>query len=59
MTEQPMLNSLKNDVIGKSAHTSDGLIIGNIHDIDNDSVVVKGNIVSTLYYHIPIQKVKE
>src|ERR687884_1995278 len=59
MTEQPILNSLKNDIIDKSVHTSNGVIIGNIHSIDDNSVVVKGNIVSTVYYHIPIQKVKE
>ena len=59
MTEQPILNSLKNDIIDKSVHTSNGVIIGNIHSIDDNSVVVKGDIISTVYYHIPIEKVKE
>lgn len=37
-------HTIKNNIIEKSVHTSDGVLIGNIHDIDNDSVVVKSNI---------------
>jgi hypothetical protein len=38
---------------------SNGVLIGNTYDIDNDTVVVEGDIVSTVYYHIPIEKVRE
>jgi hypothetical protein len=48
-----------NDIIDKSVHISNGLHIGNIHSIDDNSVVVKGDIVSTVYYHIPMKKVRE
>ena len=59
MIEPSRLHSLKNDIIDKSVHTSNGLHIGNIHSIDDDSVVVKGDIVSTVYYYIPMKKVRE
>jgi hypothetical protein len=35
------LNSSPDSFINKSVHTSDGVLIGNIHAIDKDSVVVK------------------
>src|SRR5918912_3731478 len=59
VTEPSAVHSIKHKIIGKSVHTNNGVLVGNIDDIYNDSVVVKGNIVSTVYYHIPIQKVKE
>ena len=59
VTEPSAVHSIKDKIIGKSVHTNNGVLVGNIDDIYNDSVVVKGNIVSTVYYHIPIQKVKE
>jgi hypothetical protein len=59
MTEPSTLRSIKDSIIDKFVHSSDGVIIGNIQDIDNDSVLVKGDMVSIVYYNIPIQKVKE
>jgi hypothetical protein len=59
VTELSRLYSLKDGIIYKSVHTSDGILIGNIYDIDNDTVVVEGHIVNTVYYHIPIEKVRE
>jgi sporulation protein YlmC with PRC-barrel domain len=41
------LHTIKDNIIEKSVYTSDGVLIGNIHDIDNDSVVVKSNIISS------------
>jgi hypothetical protein len=50
------LNSSPDNFINKSVHTSDGVLIGNIHAIDKDSVVVKRDVVTTIYYHVPRQK---
>jgi hypothetical protein len=43
------LNSSPDNFINKSVHTSDGVLIGNIHAIDKDSVVVKRDVVTTIY----------
>ncbi|HJT48747.1 MAG TPA: hypothetical protein VJ729_11250 [Nitrososphaeraceae archaeon] len=59
MTEPSRLPYLIKHIVDKSVHTNNGVHIGNIHSIDNDSVVVKGDIVSTVYYHIPIERVRE
>ena len=53
------LNSSPDSFINKSVHTSDGVLIGNIHAIDKDSVVVKRDVVTTIYYHVPRQKLRE
>jgi hypothetical protein len=53
------LNSSPDNFINKSVHTSDGVLIGNIHAIDKDSVVVKRDVVTTIYYHVPRQKLRE
>jgi len=60
MTEQPSppLNSSRDNLISKPVHTKDGFLIGRIHDIDKDSLVVKRNALTTIYYHIPIHKVR-
>jgi hypothetical protein len=59
MIEQPSpLNSPKDNLISKPVHTKDGFIIGRIHNINNDSLVVKRNALTTIYYHIPIHKVR-
>jgi predicted DNA binding CopG/RHH family protein len=52
-------NSSKDSLVDKPVHTSDGFLIGRIHTIDNDSVVVKRDMVTTIYYHIPRHKVRE
>ena len=50
------IKSSRDSLINKSIHTSDGFYIGNIHDIEDDSlVVVKGDMITTVYYHIPRQ----
>jgi hypothetical protein len=53
------LNLSPDDLISKFIHTSDGVLIGNIHAIGKDSVVVKRDIVTTMYYHIPMHKIRE
>jgi hypothetical protein len=53
------LNSSPDNFINKSVHTTDGVLIGNIHAIDKDSVVVKRDVVTTIYYHVPGQKLRE
>jgi hypothetical protein len=58
MTEPLPVNSSRDDIINKPVHTRDGFLIGNIHTIDNDSIVVKRNTISTIYYHIPIHKIR-
>jgi len=45
-----------NNLINKSVHASDGVILGNIHAIDKHSITVKRDMISTVYYHIPIGK---
>jgi hypothetical protein len=59
MTEPLSLSSPKDNLINKPVHTRDGFLIGRIHSIDNDSVVVARNVVSTIFYHIPIHNVRE
>jgi hypothetical protein len=58
MTEPLPINPSRDYIINKPVHTSDGFLIGNIHTIDKDSVVVKRNTVTTVYYHIPMHKVR-
>lgn len=58
MTKPLPVNSLRDDIINKPVHTSDGFLIGNIHTMDKNSVVVKRNTVATIYYHIPIHKIR-
>ena len=59
MTEQSSpLSSSKDNLISKPVHTKDGFLIGRIHNIDKDSLVVKRNALTTIYYHIPIHKVR-
>ncbi|HZI71714.1 MAG TPA: hypothetical protein VFD60_11200 [Nitrososphaeraceae archaeon] len=58
MTKPLPINSLRDDIINKLVHTSDGFLIGNIHTMDTNSVVVKRNIIATIYYHIPINKIR-
>ena len=59
MTEPSSINFSKNGFINKSVHTSDGLHIGNIDDIDTKFLVVRRDMISTIYYKIPIQKIRE
>ena len=59
VTEPSRLHSLRNDIIYKSVHTSNGVLIGNIGEIASDPVIVKADMLSTAYYHIPIEKVRE
>jgi hypothetical protein len=61
MPEPLRLNSsnINQNLINKSVHASDGVIIGTIHDIDKHSIIVKRDMISTVYYHIPISKVGE
>jgi len=40
-------------------HTSDGLLIGNIHNMDSKFLVVRREMITTIYYRIPIQKIRE
>ena len=50
------IKSSRDSLINKSIHTSDGVYIGNIHDIEDDGlVIVKGDMITTVYYHIPRQ----
>ena len=53
------LNSSTDSLINKSVHTSDGVLIGNVHYVDNTSVIVKRDVITTVYYHIPIRQVRE
>jgi hypothetical protein len=53
MTEQSSpLSSSKDNLISKPVHTKDGFFIGRTHNIDKDSLVVKRNALTTIYYHI-------
>jgi len=58
MTEPLSPSSRKDNLINKPVHTRDGFVIGRVHTIDNDSVVVARNVVSTIFYQIPIHKVR-
>ena len=59
MTEPLPVDLLRDEIINKPVHTSDGFLIGNIHTIDTHSVTVKRNTVTTIYYHIPMHKIRE
>jgi hypothetical protein len=59
MTEPLSLSSPEDNLINKPVHTREGFLIGRVHTVDNDSVVVARNVVSTIFYHIPIHKVRE
>jgi hypothetical protein len=59
MTEPSSINFSKNGLINKSVHTSDGVHIGNIDDIDTEFLVVRRDMISRIYYKIPIQKIRE
>jgi hypothetical protein len=59
MTEPLPVDLSRDEIINKPVHTSDGFLIGNIHTIDKHSVTVKRNTVTTVYYHIPMHKIKE
>lgn len=59
MTEPLSLSSPKDNLINKPVHTRDGFLIGRIHIIDNGSIVVARSLVATIFYHIPMHKVRE
>ncbi|HEY6885837.1 MAG TPA: hypothetical protein VI278_17525 [Nitrososphaeraceae archaeon] len=59
MTEPLSLSSLKDNLINKPVHTRDGFLIGRIHIVDNGSIVVARSLVATIFYHIPIHRVRE
>jgi sporulation protein YlmC with PRC-barrel domain len=43
------IKSSRDSLINKSIHTSDGVHIGNIHDIEDEGlVVVKGDMITTV-----------
>ncbi len=53
---KPLEVKSRDSLINKSIYTSDGFYIGNIHDIEDDNlVVVKGDVITTVYYQIPRQ----
>jgi hypothetical protein len=59
MTEPLSLSSPKDNLTNKPVHTRDGFLIGRIHIIDNGSIVVARSLVATIFYHIPLHKVRE
>ncbi|HET7389984.1 MAG TPA: hypothetical protein VFJ51_04100 [Nitrososphaeraceae archaeon] len=59
MTKPLSLSSPKDTLINKPVHTRDGFLIGRINIIDNGSIVVaRRSLVATIFYHIPMHKVR-
>ncbi|MBV9668956.1 MAG: hypothetical protein JO327_12610 [Nitrososphaeraceae archaeon] len=59
MTESLLPLSSKDNLINKPVHTRDGFLIGRSHIIDNGSIVVARSLVATIFYHIPMHKVRK
>jgi hypothetical protein len=59
MTESLLPPSSKDNLINKPVHTRDGFLIGKSHIIDNGSIVVARSLVATIFYHIPMHKVRK
>jgi hypothetical protein len=59
MTDPLVLNFSRKKLLNKSVHTSGGHHIGNIHSMDGKFLVVRREMITTIYYRIPIQKIRE
>ena len=48
------IDSYKN----KYVHSTDGILLGTLNSINNDNLIVKKEVIDSIYYHIPIEKVE-
>ena len=59
MVEQPEISKLNVDAYkNKFVHSIDGDLLGTLHSIENDNLIVKKEVIDSIYYHIPINNLK-
>jgi len=42
----------------KYVHSTEGVLLGTLDSINNDNLVIKKDVIDSIYYHIPIDKVE-